>query len=304
MEGVPFPALMTSHPRPCRSGEAAFGGTSQVTTSSWALAVRSGPWGMDGGQRSSTRRGQGGGCRLVQARLLDARSQWCCTRGGGWRSPCQGHSRQACTGHAHPRAHRHLRRSAAYWAGTGFGADMPRGTCTSAAGERPGSLLGWWGLAEPAPLSVHGRHRAPLEGAEDRLHSLKASPLPKLLTTASLWEEVCLGQRKGQSRTRGRGPGTSHIAPLSWNLAPACHVLVAAVSLIFSYLSCLWASHLLKPSSFLRESVFYSKQEKIKKISWPIFYLSDPGVFCKLSCCMPSLFLSTPTPLARVQPPA
>lgn len=174
---------------------------------------------------------------------------------------------------------------------------MPRGTCTSAAGERPGSLLGWWGLAEPAPLLCPWAAQSPSRGSRrQRLRSLKASPLPKLLTTASLWEEVCLGQRKGQSRTRGRGPGTSHIAPLSWNLAPACHVLVAAVSLIFSYLSCLWASHLLKPLPFLRESVFYSKQEKIKKISWPIFYLSDPGVFCKLSCCVPSLFPSTPTP--------
>ena len=79
MEGVPFAALIASHPRPCLSGEAA-----SVTTSSWPLVVRSGPWAGERMVGKGHRLGGGReGCQLVQARLLSTKSQWGCTRGGG-----------------------------------------------------------------------------------------------------------------------------------------------------------------------------------------------------------------------------
>lgn len=66
-----------------------------------------------------------------------------------------------------------------------------------------------------------------------RLHRLKASPLPKLLATASLWEEVCPGQRKEQSRTRSEGHWDQSHRPFRWNPVPPVYVPVPAVSLIF-----------------------------------------------------------------------
>ena len=146
-------------------------------------------------------------------------------------SPCQGHPRQACTGHAHPRAQGHLRRSAACRVDTGFGADVPRGHLAVTVGLA--EPQGPPGLRHPllCPWTVQSSSQS---SRGKTLHNLKASPLPKLLTTVSLGEAVCPGQREGQILgPQLRGPGTSHVIPFSWNPVPTFYALVTAVSLAF-----------------------------------------------------------------------
>ena len=172
-----------------------------------------------------------------------------------------------------------------------------RSTCTPS--NRGVARMAGTGRASSIALSMAVQSPSRGSGGQ-RLHNLKASPLPKLLTTASLWEEVCPGQRKEQSRTRSEGHWDQSHRPFQLE---SCASFLRSCYCCFSYflyLSCLWIFHFLKPPSFLRESVFYSKQEKIKKISLSILYLSNPGVLCKLSCVMSFLFLSIPTPLPHV----
>lgn len=167
---MPFAALIASHPRPCLSGEAA-----SVTTSSWPLVVRSGPW---AGERMVGKGHRLGGGR--EGAASSSRPVFSTPRVSGVAlgEEAEGHHARDTPGrHARamptPRTHGHPRRSAACRVDTGFGADVPWGQLAVAAAgahARPatGEWLGWQGLAEPAPLLCPWQCRVPLEAAEDR----------------------------------------------------------------------------------------------------------------------------------------
>ena len=102
------------------------------------------------------------------------------------------------------------------------GCDCGTGRATGPPGLRHPLLCPW--TVQSSSQSSRGK----------TLHNLKASPLPKLLTTVSLGEAVCPGQREGQILgPRLRGPRTSHVIPFSWNPVPTFYALVTAVSLAF-----------------------------------------------------------------------
>lgn len=113
-----------------------------------------------------------------------------------------------------PEAQCHLPGGHRLWCGRAMG---PAG-CDCGTGRATGPP----GLQHP--LLCPWRVQSSSQGSRGKmLHNLKASPLPKLLTTASFWEAVCPGQRKGQVL----GPR------LSWNLVPTFCTLVTAIYLIF-----------------------------------------------------------------------
>lgn len=109
-------------------------------------------------------------------------------------------------------------------------------------------------------------------------------------------------EERTDSRTTTEGPWDQPHRPFQLESRAyflcSCHCRFSC----FLYLSCLWICHFLKPPSFLREKMsFYSKQEKVKKISWSIFYLSNPGVLCKRSCVSLPLH-PTPCPVSSLLP--